>query len=189
MAVWRVGAADAFSLFRSNKSMTKSEELEGLRREFEQADPKRRLAAAERVLNAPELAREFVHQLLAGLCSQDEALREVCVGALEGMGPPEKADALKVIVPYLPKDELQGYWAATLIGRLATGGAAAVSELATTLNSSPSMAVRERCAWALGQIGPTAIAALPMLESAATSSEPRLARFAKEAISSISVGK
>jgi HEAT repeat protein len=165
--------------------MMKPEEIESLRLEFMHSDAARKMAAAETLLKTPDAARAFVPELLAGVAATDESLRETCVGALEGMGSPDKSSA-KSIVPFLAGDELQGFWAATLLGRIGHEAAFAASQLAASLNSSSSMPVRERCVWALGQIGPAAIESLPVLVAAATSPSPRLARFAKEAIVKVS---
>ena len=50
---------------------------------------------------------------------------------------------------------------------------------------SPHLPVRQRAAWALGEIGPAAAAAVPTLQKAAGDPDPRLARLAQEAIDQI----
>jgi HEAT repeat protein len=81
-------------------------------------------------------------------------------------------------------DPLPAYWAATLLGRLGEGASAAVAALATTLGAA-DLAVRERCAWALGKIGPAAGAARDALRRSAAGSDERLARLASEALTAI----
>lgn len=163
-----------------------SDELEvtRLRAEIASADPARRLAAAEKLLISGEIARGLAPELLAACATEDDALREVVMGAIEGMGAPEVLRA-REIGAFLDGDETQAYWAAILLGRLGREAAFAVAGLAKVLAESPSEAVRERCAWALGQIGPDAKGAKSALERAAASSSPRLARFAREAITAI----
>ncbi len=77
------------------------------------------------------------------------------------------------------------YWAATLLGRLQAQAAGTVSPLTAALAENRPLAVRERAAWALEQIGPAARDALPALRQAAASKQPRLARLANEAIAAI----
>lgn len=164
--------------------MTNPVELDRLRVELAGENAALRLTAAEKLMTTPVLARMFAPELLKLCATGEESLREVVVGAIEGMGPPEPAVAAG-IAPFLSGDELQSYWAATLLGRLGKDAAFAAAELAKALSESPRPVVRERCAWALGQMGPSAKDALPALEQAAASASPRLARFAKEAIASL----
>jgi HEAT repeat protein len=77
------------------------------------------------------------------------------------------------------------YWAITLLGRAGDNAAPAVAALADILCSSAEPPVRERAAWALGKIGPTAQAARPALDEAAASDEPRLRRLAEKALEAI----
>ena len=75
-----------------------------------------------------------------------------------------------------------------ILGRLGDGAgdAKTVTALITALNSHPEAAVRERAAWALGQVGPGALAALPALQAVGGTTNPRLSRLAKQAIEQIS---
>jgi hypothetical protein len=75
-----------------------------------------------------------------------------------------------------------GYWAATLLGRLGKQAAPAVPVLARVVCGGVDLTVRQRVAWALGQIGPAAAEALAALQQAATSDDLRLARLAQQAI-------
>ena len=72
-----------------------------------------------------------------------------------------------------------------MIGRLKDAGSSATDALAKCLNDTKEMAVRERAAWALGEIGPQAKAAVDSLKKAASDGGPRLARLAKQALDSI----
>jgi HEAT repeat protein len=79
-----------------------------------------------------------------------------------------------------------GYWAATLLGRLKADAAPAVDALAQAVGGSANhLPVRQRSAWALGEIGPAAAVALPSLRNATGNLDPRLARLAQQAIGQI----
>jgi HEAT repeat protein len=57
--------------------------------------------------------------------------------------------------------------------------------LIRVLESDADLPVRERVAWALGEIGPAAKAAAPALTNAAESTDARLSRLAKKSLESI----
>jgi HEAT repeat protein len=76
-----------------------------------------------------------------------------------------------------------GYWAATLLGRLGADAAVVVDALVRAVASSAALSVRQRAAWAMGEIGSPA--AIPSLKTAASDPDPRLARLAQEAIEQI----
>lgn len=84
-----------------------------------------------------------------------------------------------------------GYWAATLLGRLATSGSlgselsSAVESLEDCLRHSDYTPAMERAAWALGRIGQPASEAMPTLRAIAEDAPPRLRRLAIEALESI----
>lgn len=115
----------------------------------------------------------------------DEEVMEWAHAALEGMGAPSAHDAMALAELLQDASATTGYWAATLLGRLEANAAAAVKPLADTLASATDTSVRQRCAWALGEIGPPAKAALPALTSAAAASDRRLVRLALEAMERI----
>lgn len=167
--------------------MSNESEVDRLRAELANADEGRRLTAAEKLMTTPELARQLAPELLALCATKDESLREVVMGAIEGMGPPSVSRAVEVGA-FLAGEEAQVYWSATLLGRLGGPAGFAAEELAKVLSDSTSMTLRERCAWALGQMGPEAKASLPALEAATASPSPRLARFAREALIQIQSG-
>lgn len=164
--------------------MTPDLQIAELRRELCSCNPALRLAAAEKLLTHPAAARPLAADLLKLCACCDDALRETIVGVLEDLGPPP-SDVLFAVVPFLEGQELQAYWAATLLGRLGKCAHPAVPALAAALAHSNLVPVRERCAWALGRIGAAASPALPVLQAAAHSDYPRLARLAKEALAAI----
>lgn len=117
--------------------------------------------------------------------SGDDSVRQWCAGALEELGPPTTSQIPRLI-------ELAGdarldvaYWAITLLGRAGDAAARAVATLADVVRNSGETPLRERAAWALGKLGPTAAPAVPALRDAAASDGPRLPRLAKRALEAI----
>ena len=108
---------------------------------------------------------------------------EHIVDELENMGAPA-AELAPAIAKRLEQaqSELVAYWAVTLLGRLGPAAINQLSQLCQALAHSPHLPVRERAAWALGQLGPLAHDALTVLEEAANSDHPRLARLAQASI-------
>lgn len=138
------------------------------------ADPAGRQRAAEEAGRLGEAAAEAG----AALCEAagDPGVADLCVGALEGLGPPPQA-----LLPELTRlvshtNDLTAYWAATLVGRLGPAAAAALPVLAATVSGSGALSVRERAAWAIGQIGPDG-PTRRALEGAAGGAPPRLRRL------------
>jgi HEAT repeat protein len=115
----------------------------------------------------------------------DEQVREWSVAALEELGTPSVGDisALSEILAG-PCDDA-AYWAATLLGRIGSAGAAAVPQLIQLLESPRELASRQRAAWALGKIGRSAASAMDALRQAAEGENPRLARLARQAMGQI----
>ena len=120
---------------------------------------------------------------------EDDRVREAVVAALEGLGPPPVEDVPKLAALLSEDNSDAAYWAATLLGRCGQEAAGATQELLAVVNSAADLAARERAVWALGRIGPTATAALPVLQKvAAAEGSPRLARRARGAIEKIRGG-
>jgi HEAT repeat protein len=164
-------------------------DINALRADLESTDASRQLAAAEKLLTHPQFASQLAPELVQLFTTRDEGLREVCVGAVENIRPPEARIEMSVaqkLVLFLSGDELQAVWAAKLLGRLGVTAAFAVDDLAKLLTTTSSIPTREEAAWALGQIGPAAKTALSALEAAAKLNSPRLVRYAREAIAKIS---
>jgi HEAT repeat protein len=112
-------------------------------------------------------------------------VRDWAAAALEDLGPPGADDIVALGRLVGSPNPGIGYWAATLVGRCGADAESTVEPLATALAESPFLEVRQRAAWALGKIGPTAKGAIPALEEAARSDDPRLARLAGQALESI----
>lgn len=152
---------------------------------LEHSDPAERGKAAEELSRLGAGARGAAVPLVRACGDGSEQVREWAVAALEELGPPSPADADALSSLLGDKNADVGYWAATLLGRLAGEAAPAVAALAAALSSSPAMAVRQRAAWALGKIGPPAAAALGALNRSAGDENARLARLARRAIEQI----
>jgi len=123
--------------------------------------------------------------LVTACADEDEAAREAATAALEELGPPATVDAPR-LAALLPDEQADiAYWAATLLGRLRATASEQVPQLVAALESHPAVQVRQRAAWALGQIGPAAGEATDALRVAAGSDDPRLARLAEQALAQI----
>jgi HEAT repeat protein len=149
------------------------------------SDAGRRAEAAELLARAGDLAAPAAVPLVRACGDGDEQVREWAVSALEELGPPPDGVVADLVKLGGDRDPLVAYWAVTLLGRAGQGAASAVSALAACLASTADLAVRQRAAWALGQIGPAATASRDALAKAAGDADPRLARLAKEALESL----
>jgi HEAT repeat protein len=145
----------------------------------------KRAEAAEQLAQLGSDAQPAAVALILACGDEAEEVRQWATAALEEMGPPQASDADHLISLIEVQSPDVGYWAVTLLGRLGTDAAPAVQALAHAVAGSPHASVRQRSAWALGQIGPAAVAALPSLRKAADDPDPRLARLATEAIDQI----
>jgi HEAT repeat protein len=150
--------------------------------DLDSGDAARKAQAASAAATLGEGARPLAVALVRRTGDEDEATREAVVAALEDLGPPAAEDVAALAGLLGDPCAAVGYWAATLLGRLGAQGAKATKSLGEALASSPELAVRERSAWALGQIGPAAGDAREALRAAAESQHARLARLAREAL-------
>jgi len=160
-------------------------DLTRLMAELEYDDPAARAAAAERLCRLGGAARLAAVALVCASGDAAEEVREWAVAALEDLGPPDPADIGDLARLALHETTDVAYWATTLLGRAREDAKAAVGDLAQALADHGAMTVRQRAAWALGKIGPAAAPALPSLQDAARSDNPRLARLASQAIQQI----
>jgi HEAT repeat protein len=159
--------------------------LDQLLDELLSSDVLRRRAASERIATGESLDVRAAIPLLDAVMDQDDQVREWITAALEGMGAPDPCDVEAIAGRLAAQSADRSYWAATLLGRLGPAATPAIQELASALNDHPSLATRERTAWALGNIGPAAKSALPALRNALQSGPARLARLAEAAIAGI----
>jgi HEAT repeat protein len=148
-------------------------------------EPFQRARAAEYLARLGAEARDAAVPLVRACGDQSEDVRQWAAAALEEMGPPDASDveALATLLSD-PRGDI-GYWAATLLGRLGAQAAHAVPALTAALSGDAEIPVRQRTAWALGQIGPPAQSALDALRQSASGADRRLARLAHQAISQI----
>jgi len=160
-------------------------EIAALITQLEGTDAAQQTAAATKLATLGHDAQGAAVALVRTIGIPNEEVLEACTAALEDLGPP----AVEQIKPLIElADDCSSdvaYWAITLLGRAGKGAAAAVPKLMQVLESDADLPVRERAAWALGEIGPAAKAAAPALTVAADGSDARLARLAKQALESI----
>ena len=161
------------------------EEFTDLINALNSRDPAQRCQAAERLARDDSAARVAAIPLVRASGDGDETVREWAVAALEELGSPPatRIDGLAALLGDPHPDV--GYWAATLLGRLGPEAATTTADLAHAVTDSPHNAVQERAAWALGKIGSSAVTALPGLEEAAHSTNPRLAQLAQRSLDQI----
>lgn len=150
----------------------------------DRAAPKRSQAAEQLALLGTDAQPAAVALVLA--CGdEDDEVRQWATAALEQIGPPLLSDLEQLAALTVAKSSDVAYWAATLLGRLKAQAAPAAETLAHAVTDSPHLPVRQRAAWALGEIGPAAAPALLSLRKAANDPDPRLARLAQQAIEQI----
>jgi len=160
-------------------------DLQTLIAQLEGTNTAEQTAAATALSTLGHAAQGAAVALVRTIGIPDEEVLEACTAALEDLGPPA-ADQIE------PLAQLAGdcssdvaYWSVTLLGRAGNAAAAAVSDLIHVLESDADLPVRERAAWALGEIGPAAKGATAALRVAADGGDARLARLAKKALESI----
>jgi HEAT repeat protein len=135
------------------------------------SDAATRSQAAEQMAVLGPDAQPAAVALVLACGDEDEEVRQRATAALEGMGPPETCDVRQLASLVEGRSPDVGYWAATLLGRLKYNAAAAVDALARAVAESPYLSVRQRAAWALGEIGPAA-AIVPALKKASGAPDP-----------------
>jgi HEAT repeat protein len=148
-------------------------------------DPGKRAEAAEQLAQLGPDAQPAAVALVLANGDESEEVRQWATAALEEMGPPQASDADHLTALIAAQSPDVGYWAATLLGRLGADAVPAVEGLSHAVIGSPHLSVRQRSAWALGEIGPAAAAALPSLRKAADDPDPRLARLAQQAVDQV----
>ena len=151
-------------------------------------DVELRMNAARELAMAGSSTRSAAVALTKACADENEEVCEWATAALEELGEPP-ADSVRSLAGLLTDPCLDvAYWAATLLGRLKDQAGDGVHSLGIALTEHSEPAVRQRAAWALGQMGASAEPVLPVLQSAAESDDVRLARLAREAIAEIKKG-
>lgn len=148
-------------------------------------DAKERAGAAEALARMGAEARAAAVALVRASGDREPRVRDWAVATLEELGPPPESE-IKPLAALANNPDLNiAYWACTLLGRLKEKSAPATPQLIESLAKHEDLAVRQRAAWALGQIGPGAKTAAPALEQAMQSGDSRLTRLAQTAITAI----
>lgn len=148
-------------------------------------DAAKRAEAAEELAQLGPDAQPAAVALVVACGDEEEEVRQWATAALEQLRPPLASDMGQLATLIEARSPDVGYWAATLLGRLKGEAAEAVDALAHAIAGQSDIAVRQRAAWALGEIGPAAATGLPSLRQAAGDADPRLSRLAQEAIGKI----
>ena len=144
-----------------------------------------RATAAEHLAQLGTEAQAAAVALVLACGDETEEVQQWAAAALEALGPPSVSDVSRLVTLIQTPPPDVGYWAATLLGRLKAEAAPGVDALAHALGGPQDIIVRQRAAWALGEIGPAASAAIPALQQTAGAPNARLARLAREAIEKI----
>ncbi len=163
--------------------VTDMNEVESWRQDLSSSDVDIRANAAEQLSHAEGAATAAVELVTA--CGDVEAVQTWAVAALEELGPPPLTALPFLTAAVLSPHALVAYWSATLLGRLGPDGSDSQTSLAHAVLESTEGAVRERAAWALGQVGANSTLALRALHEAAATNSVRLARLAKESLQQI----
>ncbi len=151
-------------------------------------------SAEERAIAAEQLSylgedAAFAAVDLVKACAADENIRDWAVAALEGMGRPPEDSIAALAEQSLSNDPLVAYWAVTLLGRLGPSAEQAQEPLLELLKTpATDLPVREKAAWAIGQIGPAAKVAVPELQKLLRADQPRLTKLVENAISQLQAG-
>jgi hypothetical protein len=174
-----------FTQFKEHWGLMMAADLRALMAGLKAAEQADRLEAAEKLMQLAEDAAPAAAALAWAAGDEDDEVREAAVGALEGLGAPP-ADLLGELTKILHDAQAdRAYWAATLLGRMEAAAAPAVPDLMQVLGPAAPLEVRQRAAWALGQIGPAAAGATQALKLAAEHRDPRLAELARDALAAI----
>ena len=143
-----------------------------------------RAEAAEHLSRLSEEAQPAALALVKA-CGDKESVRQWAVAALEELGPPPVGSAQELAQLSASDQELVAYWSITLLGRLGSAAASTSDTLITALQSSPHLAVQQRAAWALGEIGEQSESVTKALQQASEAADPRLAKLAMRALSKL----
>jgi len=162
------------------------DDFEHWRTDLQSVDLDKRIAAAEYFSQAGTGSAAAAIELVQA-CGDSESVSQFAVAALEEAGSPP-VDSCGVLSELLKSPEaIVAYWAATLLGRLAGTAKDCQNALAKVLSGSSELSVRERAAWALGQIGADSEEAIAALHEAAESKHVRLQRLADAAMKQLQV--
>lgn len=162
-----------------------SDDVQSLVRSLDDPEPSVRLQAATALARLGPGASPAAVGLVLTTADPSEEIAQWATSALEALGTPSPADADRLAALLAHQSPDVGYWAATLLGRLETDAAPVAGLLAEALGPQFAASVRQRAAWALGKIGPSAAIAASALSVAAASENRRLTRLAQRALDQI----
>jgi len=154
--------------------------------DLKHADVDRRGAAIYRLVQQRTTVSGATIAVIRLVSDRNEDVSGWACEALESSVVPQAAELGDLIE--LLRDSKDGeiqYWTATMIGRLGAVGSSATAVLANCLLDSPCLAARERAAWALSEIGPSARSAINALKQIGPEDPPRLQRLAATAIQAV----
>ncbi|MGE0607776.1 MAG: HEAT repeat domain-containing protein [Pirellulales bacterium] len=150
--------------------------------------PQDRVNTAEKLARMAAAAQPAAVALVKAMGDQHDEVKDWATAALEELGPPAEGDA-KALAELLADSQPDvAFWAATLLGRLDAQGSAAVPALTAALQNRQDLPVRQKIAWALGQIGDIG-ESRAALEQAAKDADSRLSRLAQQALQKFDGGK
>jgi HEAT repeat protein len=153
--------------------------------QLEGTDTAAQTTAANELASRGRDAQGAIVSLVRTVGIPDEEVLEACAAALEEAGPPSADQMVPLMSLTSDCSGDVSYWAVTMLGRARADAAPAVPALVAVLESDADLPVRERAAWALGEIGPAAKNAVTALTAAANCDDARLSRLAKKALDSI----
>ena len=133
-----------------------------------------RVRAAKQLSRLGPTAKPAAMALVLACGDEAGEVRQWATAALEAIGPPEVDDVGQLAAFLRGRSADVGQWAATLLGRLRGKAARAGDALARAVDKASNSSVRQRAAWALGEIGPAAEEALPSLHRAVNDSDSHL---------------
>lgn len=111
-------------------------------------DPSRRRQAADRLATLGEEAKPATVALVEA-CADDD-LRDLCVGALEELGPPPIDQLPQLAALLRSPDDTVVFWAATLLGRAGQATSEHQADLQRlAIDAKRSKAVQDRARWAI----------------------------------------
>lgn len=114
-------------------------------------DPSRRRQAADRLATLGEEAKPATVALVEA-CADDD-LRDLCVGALEELGPPPLDQLAQLAALLRSPDDTVAYWAATLLGRAGSAAAEHQADLQRlAIDAKRSKPVQDRASWAIDKL-------------------------------------
>jgi HEAT repeat protein len=144
-----------------------------------------RAAAAEALSQLGEEAASAAVPLVR-CCDDDESVAQWAVAALESLGPPPEDSIAELENLTKSEHALVAYWAITLIGRCGETALSCQQTLAKILHEeSNEISVRQRAAWALGEIQAESKEAIAALGEASKAADARLARLASQSLASV----